>query len=356
VYIIDEVHMLTREAFNALLKTLEEPPAHIIFVLATTEPHKVPITILSRVQRFDYQLANEADLTSKINRIAKQEGWKIDPDAARLIYEHSEGSYRDAESLLGKVFSSQGIGNKDVSVDMIRKLVGLPPQAQVEEMYEGLVTGNALKCLQVLESCRSQGYSLSQLLHHLVRHLRLQLYTLVEEGGDIRRETAVLGKLLQAQADLRQIDDAGVVLEMTVYSLISGDNTRIENEVTKVAKSNPVSRSSGLKEKLSGKRSSKVSVKEGRTKDGPWDRLLKAAKAKDFKLWTALKACSSKAEKSNLVIIAPYKAALSQLEESLENKDLVEIVDSVYGLKPKLRLELVKQLSASNENLVEGIL
>jgi len=107
VYIIDEVHMLTTEAFNALLKTLEEPPEHAIFILATTEVHKLPATILSRCQRYDFKLGTSDEVKSKIVKVAEQEGVKLSEGAVKLLTENAQGSYRDALSLLDVVVSGQ---------------------------------------------------------------------------------------------------------------------------------------------------------------------------------------------------------------------------------------------------------
>ncbi len=118
VYIVDEVHMLTKEAFNALLKTLEEPPSHAIFILATTELHKVPETIKSRCQTFLFKRASVQQLIERLNKISKSEEIEIDEAALRLIAHHSEGCYRDAESLLGQVLSlkTNKITKNDVAV------------------------------------------------------------------------------------------------------------------------------------------------------------------------------------------------------------------------------------------------
>jgi len=108
VYVIDEVHMLTKEAFNALLKTLEEPPAHIIFILATTEPHKIPQTILSRVMRFDFKLGTREELRQNLVRILAEEEIQMDDNAIELVIQLARGSYRDSLSILEKIISIKG--------------------------------------------------------------------------------------------------------------------------------------------------------------------------------------------------------------------------------------------------------
>jgi DNA polymerase-3 subunit gamma/tau len=124
VYIIDEVHMFTREAFNALLKTLEEPPAHVIFILATTDVHKVPATILSRVQRFDFRPVQPSDVAPHLAKICAAEGWAAEPEALWLIARRGDGSLRDAEGLLDQVVSFSG---NQVSLAATRDVLGLLP-------------------------------------------------------------------------------------------------------------------------------------------------------------------------------------------------------------------------------------
>jgi DNA polymerase III subunit gamma/tau len=131
VYIIDEVHMLTKEAFNALLKTLEEPPSHVIFILATTELHKVPETIISRTQRFSFKPIDKQKIVEHLAFIAKQEGIKVDEDALSLIADHSEGGFRDAISLLDQVRNTA----TDVSVNSVLESIGSPSAQKLQSLW-----------------------------------------------------------------------------------------------------------------------------------------------------------------------------------------------------------------------------
>jgi DNA polymerase-3 subunit gamma/tau len=139
VYIIDEAHMLTKEAFNALLKTLEEPPKHVVFILATTEPHKIPVTIMSRVTRFDFRLADEDILLEKLNYIVGEEDLKIDKDALRKIFLLSGGSFRDAESILSKIV--QSVSGKSVSGEDVDSVFGILPEAHLNKFVDALESG-----------------------------------------------------------------------------------------------------------------------------------------------------------------------------------------------------------------------
>ena len=122
VYIIDEVHMLTKEAFNALLKTLEEPPAHAVFILATTDPHKVPVTILSRCQRYDFRRIPTGMIQEYLGKLAAQEGWHIDPEGLALVARAAEGGLRDAQGFLDQVVT---FGGEGVTAAEIARILGV---------------------------------------------------------------------------------------------------------------------------------------------------------------------------------------------------------------------------------------
>ena len=169
VYIIDEVHMLTNEAFNALLKTLEEPPAHVVFVLATTEPHRIPATILSRCQRYDFRRVGVRELTDHLTHIARESGIDATPEAIRLIALQSDGGVRDAVSILDQcsVLGNDGVGEKEV-----RDLLGLVGQEAVYRLYSAIADGDGAAGLTVLEEQMVLGKDARQLLIELAGYCR----------------------------------------------------------------------------------------------------------------------------------------------------------------------------------------
>ena len=138
VYIIDEVHMLSNSAFNALLKTLEEPPSHVIFIFATTEIRKVPVTILSRCQRFDLQRLGIELLMEHFKNIAQKEGFNAEEEALHLIAKAADGSCRDGLSLLDQAIS---LGMGDVKTDIVKEMIGLADRGQTFELFESLISG-----------------------------------------------------------------------------------------------------------------------------------------------------------------------------------------------------------------------
>jgi DNA polymerase-3 subunit gamma/tau len=169
VYIIDEVHMLTTEAFNALLKMLEEPPAHVVFVLATTEKHRVLPTIISRCQSFDFRRPGIKTLTEKLAEISEAEGIEVEPEALTVIAREGRGSFRDAEGLLDQLSSySEG----EITASMVRELLGgVGPEALIETTY-ALSERRTADALLVVDRLSSEGKDLGQFVVELLAHLR----------------------------------------------------------------------------------------------------------------------------------------------------------------------------------------
>ncbi len=169
VFIIDEVHQLTKEAFNALLKTLEEPPAHAIFILATTEIHKVPQTIISRCQRFDFKKIPLDKIVGRLSWIARQEKAAIDKKALELVAFNAGGAVRDAESLLGQIISIQ---DKEITLEEVRDFLGVTDMGAVQELVGHFLKRQAGAAIDHLNKIANGGYDLGQFNKSLVNYLR----------------------------------------------------------------------------------------------------------------------------------------------------------------------------------------
>ena len=179
VYIIDEVHMLSTSASNALLKTLEEPPPHVIFVLATTEVHKVLPTVMSRCQRFDFRRISQADVVTKLTQIGKKETIKIEPEALKLIARAATGSLRDAENLLEQLTTYYG--NK-VTLTQAQTILGITGDWRAKEMVRHIVNNDVTAGVSTINSVNSDGLDLRQFNREMVAYLRALL--LVKTGSD----------------------------------------------------------------------------------------------------------------------------------------------------------------------------
>ena len=167
VYLIDEVHMLTKEAFNALLKTLEEPPEHAMFILATTEPHKVLPTIISRTQRFDFRFLTADEIAERLNNILKKENKELDSDAVKIIVSAAGGSMRDAESVLGKVISMGSVTTKEV-----RELLGVTDLGKISTLVGHIMEGEKEKSLEHLNILTGEGTDLQQFTDNFIQYVR----------------------------------------------------------------------------------------------------------------------------------------------------------------------------------------
>lgn len=177
IYIIDEVHMLTNEAFNALLKTLEEPPPHVKFIFATTEPHQIPMTILSRCQRFDFKRISVELIEKKLKTIAEEENIKIDADSLFLIAKFSQGSLRDAESILEQLST---FTNGNIDIEKTKELLGLVDEEVFFELTELLIERNITKIWQLINDLNHRGKDIPKLLKDFMHFLRDML--LIKEG------------------------------------------------------------------------------------------------------------------------------------------------------------------------------
>jgi DNA polymerase-3 subunit gamma/tau len=241
VYIIDEAHMLTTEAWNAFLKTLEEPPPHVLFILATTEPHKVPETVRSRVQRFDFRRVERPDIAAHLGRILEQEGAAAEPAALDLLARAGQGSVRDAMSLLDQAL---GTGERPLRVETVQRSLGLADPATVRELLLHLAAGDAAGTLRATARAFDSGADARQLLRDMSRLARAaELVALgCADGADLaadeedacRRlaETARPGLWVEAldgfgtaEINLRQPVDARTQVELSLLRLLHGGAT-----------------------------------------------------------------------------------------------------------------------------------
>ncbi len=213
VYIIDEVHMLTNEAFNALLKTLEEPPAHVIFILATTNPNKLPETIISRTQRFSFKPIDNLSAVSHLKEIAKKEKIKINDQALRLIAEHGDGSFRDSISLLDQMGSS----GQEVTEEDITRVLGIPPSAAIDKLVYMIDSQNGTyrEVSEELKELIDQGFSSQLLAKRLMNDLRDKLI-----DGSLNLEPSKTIEILKDLLDINGAADPNSYLLLTLIKAL----------------------------------------------------------------------------------------------------------------------------------------
>ncbi len=209
VYIIDEVHMLTKEAFNALLKTLEEPPAHVVFILATTEAHKLPETIISRTQRYNFKPIDDVAAAGHLAKIAKQEGIEASKEALELIAAYGKGSFRDSISLLDQLASS----GQAVELETVRALLGVPAGTAVSLILETMLAGRSDQLLTQLQDLRASGIAPATIAEEVAKQLRDRMVQGSLSGSEVN--LALLDKLIEVPAKSRPYD----YLELALLSV-----------------------------------------------------------------------------------------------------------------------------------------
>jgi len=183
IYIIDEVHMLTKEAFNALLKTLEEPPPHVIFVFATTETHKIPATILSRCQRYEFKRISLREITATLRKIAGGEGITVSDQALTWIAQGGEGSLRDSQSILDQAISFAGTDIHDADVEV---LLGMGDRKYLLDLSRAVLARDAATCLKIIDEAFYAGADLKVFYERMLSHFRnLLLVKITGGGGDL---------------------------------------------------------------------------------------------------------------------------------------------------------------------------
>lgn len=250
VYIIDEVHMLSQGAFNALLKTLEEPPAHVKFILATTEAHKMPATILSRCQRFDFKRIGAEDMSERLLYIAEEEGISLTLEAAHLISRLSDGAMRDALSIMDQCIAT----GKEIDTALVGEVCGIADRAYLADTAGALLKGDSTKLLQVIETLYENACDMERYCTELIHFFRNIMVTrsvknpekLIicsdEEMQSIRRYAekftlpaclAVIDALQQTQAQIKAGVHGRTAMEMVLIKLASPDMDARDESVLK---------------------------------------------------------------------------------------------------------------------------
>lgn len=327
VYIIDEVHMLTREAFNALLKTLEEPPAHVIFILATTEAHKLPETIVSRTQRYTFKAVSEKDAIAHLKNLAKQEDITISDTALKLVAEHGQGSFRDSISLLDQLSVQGKVDDNDV-----RRLLGLPPAQLVTSIFDAINNQDISSLMSTLDNAFAQGVSPNQVALALVDRIRTQIIT---------KPDADMIELARQLLKTNTSADPARYLELALAEYIFNSNPSLVNPVQAedkkpTAPSVPKVEQKPEPEKVTEKET-KPKQERDKTKskvesepatssiptsnvnemldNGLWDKLLSELKKKYNTLYGLARMAQPTVEENILVLSVPYVFHQKRLSE-----------------------------------------
>ncbi|MCA9127726.1 MAG: DNA polymerase III subunit gamma/tau, partial [Planctomycetales bacterium] len=225
IYIIDEVHMLTNQAFNALLKTLEEPPGHVKFIFCTTDPDKIPITVLSRCQRFDFAPVKFEAIQQRLVEICEAEGYTADSDALALLARRAAGSMRDSQSLLEQVMS---FSSNQITVEQVHELLGTADEGRLLEIAQAMRDANALLSIQLAQDAAQAGADPGQLAEQLLNYLRDIMAIAVGGGPDLLKIANPLGL-----ETLKQLADSwGLQTILSAIQILDESLVRMRSSVS----------------------------------------------------------------------------------------------------------------------------
>jgi len=337
VYIIDEVHMLSKAAFNALLKTLEEPPDHVIFILATTNIEKLPATIISRTQRFSFRPISVEDAVEHLANIAKKEGIKIEKDALKLIAERSDGSFRDSISLLDQLSSLVNTDKDKITVKLIEDMLGLAPNESIDQILSAVENKDLNTLVEILDRVFDEGVDGAVLISQLTNSIRQKisekpnLLPLLDALIDVTKSPQPRLKLLsvlgmaavpktppktialaaparEISATIKELEEQAIVDFPTETDIASADTTTL----------------SGPLEPESEKASSKLD----------WSKLIEFTRKNYIALFSVLSKCGYQLDGDTLTLYTCNKFYKNKLDDSKYSSLLSKCLQEtgVFGL------------------------
>jgi len=398
VYIIDEVHMLTSEAFNALLKTLEEPPAHILFIMATTEPHRVPLTILSRCQRFDFKRIAVAEMVKKLKEVAAAAGIEAEEGAYALIARAAQGGLRDALCLLEQ---AAALGDGKVLTEDVRGLLGTVGDEALAVMASCIARSRAGDALRLVSQLDARGADMRLLARDLSSYLRALLLEKISPGFvsaegwadppgmaalagefDAGRLLAAAELLMAAEEEMKSSALPGLVLELALVKACRPElSAGLEGLAARVAALENelagLKAGAGLKENAAKEAASNFAELPAKTAPDPpqpkveaalpgsaaqrgagggiglWEALLEEVRADRPALWPALKKCLSHQIKGQCLALTfpPGEIlALETLSAAAEKKYIEGLLFKLTGVKWRLKTEIDSEKKAAGES------
>jgi DNA polymerase-3 subunit gamma/tau len=340
IYIIDEVHMLTTPAFNALLKTLEEPPAHVVFILATTESHKLPATIISRTQRYNFRPVEQAKVIEHLQYIAKQEKFKVEDEALAMIAAHGEGSFRDSISLLNQ---AAGRSN-DITVAAVQEILGLPPETALAQLFESLATSK-LTVVNTLNGLYEQGYqagAIAKQLGHMAREAVLGTRSAPLDEPTLLKLLAALLNVPTSPAPERLLEI--VLLQASPPT----ETTPVKVRATKVAEPTVHTAPAPATQAKPKPKASKPAVPTEPLAfelEAVWPELLKTIKSKHNTLYGILRMANPELENEQLVLTFKYAFHQKRMAESKHRQIISDCILQLTGHNATIECRYDKNLS-----------
>ena len=350
IYIIDEVHMLSKPAFNALLKTLEEPPAHVVFILATTDADKLPATILSRVQQFFFHPISVDVMARQLMAIAEKEGFSIEADAARLIAERSRGGFRDGISMLDQL-SILATPDQPLTVAMVTEYLGLSDAATLEKLLDLYQSENSADILNILQELEQSGVSPTVVAHQLLSIARARLRTnpslveliqqLIEVDRHPHPDLKLLTIFMQHHAQsarpkktvAQAVTATPTVISTPAESTPSAKKSPKNQNVKSTKPSQKAPENQGVKPAQLAKKSPTKPRKSNAPLELDWQKVIEQAKEKSVGLSSLLQKSQWAFDGDKLTIFAGSAFYKKKLDDAKNRPLLAEIITAETGME-----------------------
>lgn len=365
VYIIDEVHMLTNEAFNALLKTLEEPPEYVLFIMATTEANKVPLTVLSRCQRFDFRRIAPQKIKERLSYIAREENLRVSDEALSLIVRRAEGGLRDAIGLLDQcaTFGNDG----QIEAEQVQAVIGSLGEENTAALLTAVMQSNYNELFTQIDEYLSMGKENGIILWELLNYLRQIMLIKIKQTDmvilsedimaraqaqsrqlSLKQLTALIDRLSKARRDLSYAEQGRIILETALLECALLLNAPIEDE--NISKPRPAKISAPAKEESTApaaQTAAKVSNTPKITLESPedilknWDKILNALRTESIQVYAFLKEGQAMGAENDELIIkfdAKHKFHSNKINQN-DNKKIIEsVIERLTQRKVRLKI------------------
>lgn len=362
VYIIDEVHMLSKPAFNALLKTLEEPPEHVVFILATTDADKLPETIISRTQRHSFRRATLDNLVANLRRIASEEKIKVSDEALKLIAEHADGSYRDSVSLLDQL-ASVTTEDKEITPDLIEASLGLAPEKIIEDLLASIEANNFTVATKILAELEANGVQPAITANQLIRKIHLaalrhpDLLGLVDglikvAGSPIpyAKLLATIGTFVRPSEKEKPKKTMATRVTAPIPELVKKATEKHPVDKLAIAK-NTVEAPKKPQESAISKKSARLSAPN--VTELNWDDVFSQARGRSIALASVLAKCTHAVSDDALTIYARNEFYKKKLDNPKYRHILQDILQSITGAE--WEIEVIPGIKPSSDSKVAAI-
>lgn len=347
VYIIDEVHMLSKPAFNALLKTLEEPPQHVVFILATTDVQKLPATIISRTQQYGFRSISTQDVIDHLKNIAKLEGIKIDDESLKLIAERGDGSFRDSISLLDQL-ASLAVDDSGITPELVESTLGLAASKIIKSLLDATEKGDLASIVKVLDESKNSGTNTAVLASQLINAAKSRLsnnpslLNLLDGLIDIRSSSHPDIKLLSVLGSFNSQPNAATSTVNSVHHPKSAAlsapvlevSATIEELSKQAVKKRPEAAKAPKKEEV--KSAGNSSAKNTESKNINWNSIIEHVKEHYVALYSVLSKCSHEFDGETLTLYTGNAFYKKKLDDPKYSSHLYESLQTIGSFQPNI--------------------